>query len=206
MKVLSLVSQKGGSSKSTLVRNCAVSAMREHQRTLIVDLDPQKTSEQWYQQREAEEPLLVCVQASELTEALQRAEQGNFDWVIIDTAGRDTPAENAAIRVSDFCLIPCRPTADDLRAIPPTVRAVKRLQKNAGFVLTQSPPVRSTRAMEAMGALDLLGFSFAPVMVGYRMVYQDSNAAGLGVAEFEPRGKAAGEIRRLWQWIKRQAA
>ena len=37
-----------------------------------------------------------------------------------------------------------------------------------------------------------------------RTDHQDAYAAGQGVGEFAPHGKAADEIRQLWAWIKEQ--
>ena len=41
----------------------------------------------------------------------------------------------------------------------------------------------------------------APVHIVSRNAYQDAHGMGLAVTEFEPDGKAAAEIRELWQWI-----
>jgi chromosome partitioning protein len=38
----------------------------------------------------------------------------------------------------------------------------------------------------------------------YRQSYNDAYAAGLGVTEYEPGGKAAQEIKALWHWIKQK--
>jgi chromosome partitioning protein len=37
-----------------------------------------------------------------------------------------------------------------------------------------------------------------------RNAYQDAQGAALGVTEYEPEGKAAQEVRTLWQWITRK--
>ena len=34
--------------------------------------------------------------------------------------------------------------------------------------------------------------------------HQDAIGGGQGVTEFNPKGQAAGEIRRLWSWIERR--
>src|SRR3954471_15486509 len=59
MRVVSLVTQKGGSGKTTLCLNLAVAAEQAGVRCLIVDLDPQGTAEAWYQDREAATPRLA---------------------------------------------------------------------------------------------------------------------------------------------------
>ena len=80
-----------------------------------------------YQDRDAEQPRLVKITSWELPDALAKAHAAGFDYVLIDTPGRDEPATTAAIRAADFCLVPCRPTPVDLKATPPTVATITRL-------------------------------------------------------------------------------
>lgn len=202
MRVVSLVTQKGGSGKTTLALSCAVAAEEAGKRVLLVDLDPQGTAEAWYQDREAETPKLVRVEAPELAETLAAARAHPFELVFIDTPGRDEPSIAAAVRVADLCLIPCRPTPADMKATPPTVATINRLSKPVAFVLTQTPP-RSYRIREAESGLSVLGM-VAPVHIVLRNAYQDAFGAGLGVTEYEPEGKAAEEIRALWNWLARK--
>lgn len=199
MKILSFVTQKGGSGKTTLTVNCAVAAVKSKNRVLILDMDAQGTAEAWYQDREDEFPQLVKIQGKDLDKALKLAEKQKFDWVLIDTPGRDEPSQAAAIRASDFCIIPCRPSPADMKATPPTAETVRRLGKTAAFVLTQTPP-RSFRIREAETGLSVLG-TVCPIPIVLRNAYQDAQGMGLGVTEFEPNGRAAKEITELWQWI-----
>jgi chromosome partitioning protein len=202
MRVLSFVSQKGGVGKSTLTISCAVAAEQDGYQVLIVDLDPQGTSEAWFQDRDAETPKLVTAVAADLPEVLARSRGAGIDFVLIDTPGRDEPAVATAIRLSDFCLVPCRPSPSDMKATPPTFATIQRLGKPAAFVLTQAPP-RGPRIREAQVGLGMLG-PVAPVHLVSRHGYQDAQGAGLGVTEFDPDGKAAEEVRRLWAWVHRK--
>ncbi len=202
MKVISFVTQKGGSGKTTLCINCAIAAVRgRKRRILILDMDNQRSAGNWYQQREEGEPQLVTVTAAELPKAIAIAAK-QFDFAFIDTPGRDEPAQASAIMQSDFCVIPCRPSPTDLQATPATVATIKRLGKPFAFVLAQTPP-RSFRVREASAALSKLG-DVCPVHIVTRNVYQDAQGTGLGVIEFEPEGKAADETARLWQWIQKK--
>lgn len=202
MKVVSFVTQKGGSGKTTLTLCCAVAASQAGHQALIIDLDPQGTASSWYQDREAEIPRLVHIQSTQLENALTAAQSNDFDVVLIDTPGREEPSVAAAIRVCDIALIPCRPTSADMKATPQTIHTIKRLEKTAAFVPTQTPP-RGTRIREAQQGLSVLGM-VAPVTIVLRTAYQDALAAGLGVTEYEPDGKAAAEIRALWAWIAKK--
>ena len=200
MRVITFVTQKGGSGKTALTTSCAVAAEQAGHRTLILDMDPQGTAEAWYQDREAETPRLVRVTSSELDVAIQRASSAGFHVIMIDTPGRDDPATTAAIRAADLCVVPCRPTPADMKATPPTAAAIKRLNKAAAFVLTQTP-VRGFRTNEARAGLGMLGM-VSPVVIVSRNTHQDAYGAGLGVTEFEPNGKAAEEIKELWSWLE----
>jgi chromosome partitioning protein len=202
MRVLAFVTQKGGSGKTTLAFCCAVAAEEKGKKALILDMDPQSTATAWFKDREADSPALATIKSSELREAITKAERAGYDLLFIDTPGRDEPATAAAIRAADLCIIPCRPTPGDMKATPPTIATINRLQKDAAFVLTQTPP-RSFRNTEAEKGLSMLGM-VCPHLVVTRSAYQDAQGRGLGVTEYEPDGKAAGEIRELWKWISRK--
>ena len=201
MRVIAFVTQKGGSGKTTLALSCAAAAEEQGSRALVLDMDPQGTAEAWYQAREATTPKLAAITAADLPNAIAGG-QPRFDVVLIDTPGRDEPSTAAAIRHADLCLIPCRPTPADMKATPPTVATIKRLGKRSAFVLNQTPP-RGYRIREAVQGLSMLGM-VAPVHIVSRNAYQDAQGMGLGVIEFEPDGKAAAEIRELWQWIAKK--
>lgn len=202
MMIICFVTQKGGSGKTTLAINCGVVASQKGKRALILDMDAQATAETWYQDRDADVPQVIKLNASELDRALAAAKKQGFDWVLIDTPGRDEPGAAAAIRAADFCVIPCRPSPADLKATPPTVETIRRLNKPAAFVLTQAPP-RSFRNREAEHGLSVLGM-VCPIYIVLRNVYQDAQGAGLGVTEYEPVGKAAGEVMALWEWLTKK--
>ena len=201
MRVITFVTQKGGSGKTTLALSCAAAAEEQGSRALVLDMDPQGTAEAWYQAREATTPKLAAITAADLPNAIAGG-QLRFDVVLIDTPGRDEPSTAAAIRHADLCLIPCRPTPADMQATPSTVATIKRLGKRSAFVLNQTPP-RGYRIREAAQGLSMLGM-VAPVHIVSRNAYQDAQGMGLGVIEFEPDGKAAAEIRELWQWIAKK--
>lgn len=205
MMIISFVTQKGGSGKTTLAVNCAVAAASSAQnkkKVLIIDMDQQGSAESWYQDREADAPQLIKIGGRDLEKGIKLAAEQKFDFVLIDTPGRDEPAQAAAIRLADFCLVPCRPSPADMKATPPTVETIRRLGKTAFFVLTQTPP-RSFRIREAERGLNVLG-TVCPIPIVARAAYQDAQGAGLGVTEYEPEGKAAQEINDLWQWIQKK--
>jgi chromosome partitioning protein len=200
MHVISFVTQKGGSGKSTTAASVAVAALEQGRRVFLLELDRQGTLSDWNEARKVETgPEFERIDATALDKAISTLKDSDFELVVIDTPGIDSPAANVAMRVADLCLIPCRPTATDLKGCLPTVRSLIRLEKPFAFVLTQCPP-RSPRVDETRAGLLALGLIAEPPIVS-RTDHQDAIAAGMGVTEYNADGAAAGEIRQLWGWI-----
>ncbi len=61
MKIISFVTQKGGSGKTTLTLNFAVAALQKKARVVIFDLDVQATAKKWYERRIDESIQLVSL-------------------------------------------------------------------------------------------------------------------------------------------------
>jgi chromosome partitioning protein len=199
MKVISLVTQKGGSGKSTLCVSLAVAAHEAGRSICILEMDKQATVTQWAQAREGKPPEVAQITADRLDAIIERLKGAGYGYVFIDTPGIDNPGTNSAIRTSDLCLIPCRPTPADLRGVAPTLAAIHRLEKDFAFVLNQTPP-KSYRVRDTAEGLKVLGM-LADVNVVMRNDHQDAIGSGQGVTEFNPEGAAANELRRLWAWV-----
>jgi chromosome partitioning protein len=199
MKVISLVTQKGGSGKSTLCVSLAVAAHEAGRAVCILEMDKQATATQWSQARAGKAPEVGQVTADKLEHVIARL-RTEYNFVFVDTPGIDSPGTNSAIRISDLCLIPCRPTPADLRGVAPTLAAIHRLEKDFAFVLNQTPP-KSYRVRDTAEGLKVLGM-LADVNIVMRNDHQDAVGSGQGVTEFNPEGTAADEVRRLWAWIE----
>lgn len=201
MQIVSLISQKGGAGKTTLAINLAVAAGLAGYQAALIDLDPQASSGQWGDSREAPEPAIVSVPAARLTQVLEAAKGSGADFCFIDTAPHSESASLAAARASDLCLVPVRPAILDLRAIALTLDMLQLVKASRAIVLN-SIPTKGLGA-EATAALTALGCPLGP-SVWQRVAFMHSLTAGLGVQEYEPEGKAAGEIRSLFSWLTDQ--
>ena len=127
-----------------------------------------------------------------------------FTIAVFDTAGADSAAARIITDAADLCLLPARPTRLDVEATAATFRAVFLAKRKAAFVLNQCPSTyRSSRSSASARSLTRLGVLAEP-MLSARMDFQDAIAAGLGVTEYAPQGRAAQEIEELWGWIQGQ--
>ena len=200
MKVVALITAKGGTGKSSAACSLAVAAQEAGLRSYVLDLDPQGTARNWFERRQAATPEVASIDASRVSVALATLARQGMDLVFVDTAGVDSPATTAAMQAADLTLIPARPSIADIEAARPTVRALMKLGRSFAFVLNQVPPGRSIRTSDAYRALSLSG-AVAGTSLATRMDHVDALAEGLGVTERDPTGKAAGEVRELLQWI-----
>ena len=199
MLVIALISQKGGSGKTTLATNLAVAADLAGQATLLVDLDPQASATSWADSRKADTPVVVSAQAARLDEVLASARDHDAALCIIDTAPHAESPALAAAKAADLILIPCRPSAYDIRAVAASRDIATLARTPAAAVLSGIPP-RGTLAADAHDVLTSHGLSPAPIRIGHRTAFVHSVIAGLGVQEYEPHGKASREIAKLCEW------
>jgi chromosome partitioning protein len=154
----------------------------------------------WGRRRANPSPGVARIESSIDTEPMFRfLDRNGFTLAIVDTAGADSSSSASIIGAADLCLIPARPSPADIEAAAPTIRFVRKLGKPFALVLNQTP-ARSYRLTEAASALTEIGVLALPYIV-QRNDHQDALGAGLGVTEFTPQGKAAEEIRGLWQWV-----
>lgn len=206
MRTIALITQKGGAGKTTLAASLAVAAAEKGETVVALDLDPQGSLAAWGDDRTAEAPAVDRVDAerlARLSDILAALNRQGFTLAVIDCPGIASTATNLAMKAADLCLVPARPTRLDIRATKPTVEALMSLKRGFAFVLNQCPPnARSSRSSEASAGLHMLG-ALAEPLIATRADFQDAVAAGQGVTEFAPHGKAAAEIRQLWDWIKK---
>ncbi len=200
MKILAIVSQKGGAGKTTLAANLAVAGQLAGEKVVMFDLDPQHSLAGWANGRSAAPAARIIDQATKLMQGLEVARREGFTIAVIDTPPAVDSVAAFSADASDLIVIPCRPAILDMRALAPTVRIVRDRAKPAAIVLNACRPSGSS-SDEAVAGLSVYKVPIAPVRLTYRAAFQDAATASQGVQEFEPKGRAAGEVGALWQWI-----
>lgn len=207
MRTLVFATQKGGCGKSTLAASIALAAQRDGHLVRLIDTDPQGTLSNWQSRRPTNDVVVEAVDdAVEIEPQLRKLRWEGTDLAIIDTPAGMNVATRAAILSADLCLLPTRPSIVDLESTVATLRVIRAARRPFAFILNQAP-VRGERGNQAAHALGgegqhpLAGIVALP-FIASRNDHQDALAAGLTASEYAPQGKAADEIRRLWQWVE----
>jgi chromosome partitioning protein len=200
MRVLAFASQKGGSGKTTLSGHIAVQAeLAGDGPVVIVDMDPQGSLSDWWNERQTPAPAFAQTTVSRLHSDLENLRAQGFKLAVIDTPPAITMAIQSVIQVAELIVIPTRPSPHDLRAAGATVDLCDRAGKNLVFIINAATP-RAKITQEAAIALSQHG-TVAPVTVHHRTDYASSMIDGRTVMEVDPSGKSAGEVRDLWKYI-----
>jgi chromosome partitioning protein len=197
MKVLSLVSQKGGVGKTTLATALAVAATQDGKRVVMMDLDPQASATFWMDTRKDDALAVTSVPASRLAHVLTAARDAGAEIAIVDTPPFAKDIAFEAAERADFVLIPTRPAVLDVMAMTRTIDLIKAFQKRAAVVLTFCPPA-GKEIDDTEAAVRALDAELCPVRIGTRIAYSRAQQSGLAAQELDPHGKAAAEIQNLY--------
>lgn len=199
MNVIALISQKGGSGKTTLAAALAVAHEADGGTAAVADLDPQGSSLAWHHFRDGEPPIVAAAHAPRLERTLRGFRTRGVSLAVIDTAPHASAGALAASRIADLVLVPCRPSAPDLAAIGATLEVADLAGTDAAVLLNAVPP-RGSLAEEAAEAVQGIGARIVPVTLGSRIAHVHAFTLGRTAQEFEPRGKAAAEVQQLYRW------
>ena len=203
MKKVAIISQKGGTGKTTLAVNLAIASEFSNHKTVVFDLDPQASSSDWHDQRSMARPKVVSLHAARLAHYLGDAQAQGVEMIFFDTAPHAQKDALDAVHVSDLILIPCRASLMDLRAIRTNQQIATIANKPATVVLTQVPPT-GTLKEDAIKAIKYYQLEVAPVAIGYRAIFVHSFAMGKGVLELDRSSKGSQEIEALFSFLKQK--
>lgn len=135
MKVITVMTRKGGAGKTTLIRALASAAMRDGKRCIIYDTDPQQGMMNWAEMLKIDDPLLK-VEHLEYSDQLgaktdEAYEAGNIDYIFVDTMGAAGAWADDLASASDAILLPMKLSMDDWKSTNDTFEWYKGLAERA---------------------------------------------------------------------------
>jgi chromosome partitioning protein len=209
MKIITIGNQKGGVGKSTLACNLAVLAATEGQRVLIIDSDIQASSMAFRALREADDIRAVAITQPTIHKDI--SEFANFDLVFIDAGGRDNTCFRSAVMAAGggALLIPVLPSVYDIWATEDTLKILQeaRVYRDIKAYIVLNQVIANTSiARDAREALTDLtkqnDVALLETCLYSRVAWKTSISKGQGVIETEPQGKAAQELRTLYNELQ----
>ncbi len=200
---------KGGSGKTTVATNLAVMRARDQADVLLIDADDQETSFDFTvlrNERTDSHAGYTCIKltgAALRTETLRLSEK--YDDIVIDTGGRDTTSQRAALSVADVLLVPFVPRSFDVWTLEKVAGVVSEIQtvndKLVAYAFLNRADARGKDNEEAASVIrETPTLSFLDAPLGTRKAFSNAGALGLGVAELSPGDpKATFELMTLYQ-------
>ena len=200
MSIISVLNPKGGCGKTTISTNLARALHDRGHSVLIVDSDPQGSARDWHAANEDNPIELVALDRPNNVKTL-RSMAVNYDYVVIDGAAKLEDMIAAAIKVSDFILIPVQPSPYDIWAASDLVDFIKARQEVtdgvplAGFVVSRM--VEGTRlGGDVRAALDEYALPVFETTITQRQVYPQTASEGQTVFDAD-NTKAKAETTAL---------
>jgi chromosome partitioning protein len=204
---------KGGSGKTTIATNLAVMLTRAGRDVLLVDADDQETATDFTFWRNETLPSGAGYTAIQLADAAVRTEvlklKDKYDDIVIDTGGRDTTSQRAAMVVSDMYLVPFVPRSFDMWTLEKVVKLVEEMNPaNPALVAIAILNRLDSRGADNEDAKEFLKDSPTLAVLhstlGHRKIYANAASKGLGVVEYKPSDeKAVQEVEALFQELLR---
>jgi chromosome partitioning protein len=197
---------KGGSGKSTLASCLAVHWHLKGRRPAVVDADPQRTVTRLAAREKALGGVPVVQDATDDGWKSAQGLVGKHDVVIIDTPGFRSQATMACLAVTDFVLVPVKPSPFDVDRMLDTlhilINGVSGRRPPFRCVLTQTTR-DSVIAKHIRSELLEAGFPVLDSEMTNRVVYAEAALWGGTPSLVDRSGPAAREIAAIADEIDR---
>ena len=200
-KVISFVTMKGGSGKSTSAMCLAAHWFKADVPVALIDADPAGTLVRWIETGDDLSNLNAVATASDAVgDQIEVLLSGGCQRVIVDTPGFRSQATDVAIQRSDLVLIPMRPSPVDFQVAVDTVELIDEITAmeaswtgQVRFLLNQTTR-GSVIARHMRSQMEAAGYEPLRVELPNRVVYGEAALAGSTPSYYQPRGAGADDI------------
>lgn len=198
--VITVAQQKGGSGKTTVAANLAVSAVQSGLSVAIIDSDPQGSLGRWFMARHEAmggeaDMKFATASAWGISFEVDQLKK-DYDLVVVDTPPKVDADLRPAFRVSDLVVVPVAASQVDVWATEGVMDLAEREKRPVLTVLNRARA--GTRlAGEIAEALTGMPCSTAEAILSQRVIYAETLGTGLTVCEVQKSGPAAVEVHAL---------
>lgn len=188
MRIWGIVSQKGGSGKTMLALHLSIAAVSDGMAVSIIDLDPQRSAEQWSELRgdktRNEEPAIVHGTAQGLDGMLAAARKTRSDLVVIDTPPAIERSMIYAAAASDIVVVPTRCSVLDCFALKDTLDYLVKVGAQHKTAVVINAPGKDAAGRAAVGVIAReCGVRLISAVLEEHADLSKSLGQGLGITE-----------------------
>jgi chromosome partitioning protein len=207
MRVWSVVSQKGGSGKTTLLLCLAILAMELGLVVTIIDLDPQRSAEQWSELREKllgeDAPTVVHGLPTGLDGMLEAARTNGVDLVLIDSPPAIDDRMVYAAFPATLVIVPTRIDVLDQLALRQTLDYLYRLSVLGKSMVVVNAPSKDKKGLAETVAIARDEFEVAVLDTVIENTIELAKALkeGRGVTELKSNSAAAKKARATFRQV-----
>lgn len=198
-KIFTIANRKGGVGKTTLATNLAV-ALSNKGKTLLVDTDDQKSAYNWNEYRQ--EKLNSISVIENLGKALKPLND-EYEFILIDIAGRDSEIFREALLISDKLIVPTQASILDLELLPyiaDKVETAHKLNPELQAYIVINRANANPKNNEVSEAKKFIAkypiFKLLNTVIHDRKQFRDAIIGGLSVSEMGS-SKAHDELNRF---------
>lgn len=160
MAVITFANTKGGAGKTTAALLFVTELLHRKYRVCVIDADPQRWFSRWYQGARLLPNFTIETYVSAPTiQKTIHERRSQFDFVVVDLPGIQSPLLAATVGLSDHVLVPIQGSSMDAQGGAQVLDLLRYLDQKAGIriphsvVLSRVNPMITTRSMQAVKRL-----------------------------------------------------
>ncbi len=199
--IILIGNQKGGVGKSTVACNISGMLVKRGKDVVLVEADTQQSATEWVAIRKEEHPGAAKIHAvqklGDVSDTLVNLND-HYEYVIVDSAGRDSTELASAMLVCHTIVIPFRPSNPDLTRLEhmdKMTKAIKRINQNMRVVSFINSAPTNTQGIDTEAARTTIaqypGIDLLETTVHDRRIYRDAMSEGLTVEEMQDSSPSA---------------